>query len=122
MNSYLKRLILLGIIYAIFFGGLVNSASAFKFVISNRGPEKVVLSLDWWDHKLDHYGPFRLHVGEYDAKEVHALDSNYSGRLYSVSVEGDLWGYTRSFDLGYTVPPETVVIIWDGCRVTHEMK
>jgi hypothetical protein len=122
MNRHLKRLILLGIIYAIFFSSLAGQAVAFDFIISNTSDEKVTLHLYWHDHKLDYYGPFALHAGEYDPKEVHMLSGDYSGKSYTVMITGDEWRLASDFEFEYEQPPKTVVIRWNGCRVSHEMK
>jgi hypothetical protein len=113
---------LFGIIYTIFFSGVGGQAWAFDFIISNTSGEKVTLHLYWHDHDLDYYGPFGLHAGEYDPKEVHVLDGNYSGKSYTVMITGGEWRFASDFELEYEQPPKTVVIRWDGCRIRHEVK
>ena len=124
MNKYLKRLILLGIIYAIFFGSVAVPAHAFKFVIANQTDEKIILYLNWWDHDLQYIGPYNLHTGEYVPKKVNILEYNYKGHLYSVDVNSEYWGFTGYIEFKYAEdnPPKTISIFWDGCRVRYEMK
>jgi hypothetical protein len=118
----LKRLILLGIIYTIFFSSFASQALAFSFVISNMSDEKVTLYLFWHDHELNYYGPVNLHTGEYEIKKVNVLNEDYGGHFYTLMATGDDWKFAADFEFEYEQPPKTIMITWDGCKATTEIK
>jgi hypothetical protein len=117
----MKKLILLIIVASLVF--CVN-ATAFQVVISNQSDESMTLRLNWWDHDMEHYGPVNIHTGEYEPKKISVLEYDYKGHYYSVDVNAAMWSFTEYIELEYDdeSPPQTISLVWDGCKARHEMK